>query len=177
MQKAHLFLAFLVGCILCFAIGYPVGYRNGVASVDVEVLPPDTVTITKTVRDTEYVPEPYPVYSEVIRTEYLPAKIDSAEIDVPVPIEQKRYENKDFTAWVSGYKPELDSIWIFPETKYVQTVITETSVIKEEYSRWSLSVQGGYGITPQGALTPYIGLGVSYNLWSPKRKTKVKPPP
>lgn len=85
---------------------------------------------------------------------------DSA--NVVVPITQKVYEDSIYTAYVSGYLPQLDSL-IFRMPREVVTV--------REYSkpkRWGIGVQVGYGMSVNGTpqFSPYIGIGVSYNLFS-----------
>lgn len=85
---------------------------------------------------------------------------DSA--DVVIPITQKVYEDSTYTAYVSGYNPQLDSL-IFRMPKAVVTI--------REYQkpkRWGVGLQVGYGMTVRGTpqFTPYIGIGVSYNLLS-----------
>lgn len=85
---------------------------------------------------------------------------DSAE--VVVPITQTVYEDSIYTAYVSGYRASLDSL-IFRMPREVVTV--------KEYSkpkRWSVGVQVGYGVTLKGTpqFAPYVGVGVSYNLFS-----------
>ena len=85
---------------------------------------------------------------------------DSA--NVVIPITQKVYDEDTYTAFVSGYNPSLDSL-IFKMPREVVTI--------KEYSkpkRWSVGVQVGYGVTLKGTpqLAPYVGIGVSYNLFS-----------
>ncbi|MGN0032444.1 MAG: DUF6808 domain-containing protein [Candidatus Limimorpha sp.] len=85
---------------------------------------------------------------------------DSA--DVLIPITQKIYKDSTYTAWVSGYNPSLDSL-IFRMHREVITV--------KEYQkpkRMSIGVQVGYGMTLKGTpqFAPYVGIGVSYNLFS-----------
>mgnify|MGYP005931201877 CR=1 FL=1 len=82
--------------------------------------------------------------------------------DTVVQREQAYYEDSLYRAWVSGYRPRLDSIEIYPRTVY-QTVtndIYHTIKIKDRH-RWGLGLQVGYGY-PGGF---YVGAGVSYNLW------------
>lgn len=81
--------------------------------------------------------------------------------DTVVYREQAYYEDSLYRAWVSGYRPRLDSLQIFQRTVY-QTVtndIYHTVVPKKK--RWGLGLQAGYGY-PGGF---YVGGGVSYNLW------------
>lgn len=87
---------------------------------------------------------------------------DSA--DVVVPITQTVYEDSTYTAYVSGYRASLDSL-IFRMPREV-TTITNTHYQKPK--RWSVGIQVGYGMTLKGTpqFAPYVGIGVSYNLFS-----------
>ena len=81
--------------------------------------------------------------------------------DTVVYREQAYYEDSLYRAWVSGYRPRLDSLQIFQRTVY-QTVtndIYHTVVPKKK--RWGLGLQAGYGY-PTGW---YVGAGVTFNLW------------
>lgn len=83
-------------------------------------------------------------------------------IAVEIPITQKVYEDSTYKAYVSGYKPSLDSIFVYP-SKEVQTI-----KIKPKPKRWGIGVQVGYGLTlqPQPSLAPYVGVGISYNIFN-----------
>ena len=73
---------------------------------------------------------------------------------------QRHYSDSTFDAWVSGVDPRLDSI----KTYQTNMLITkEIPVIKK--TRWGLGVHTGVGAGNDG-LTPYIGIGVSYNILS-----------
>ena len=81
--------------------------------------------------------------------------------DTVVLREQAYYEDSLYRAWVSGYRPRLDSLMVFPKTVY-QTVtndIYHTVVPKKKL--WGLGLQAGYGY-PTGW---YVGIGVSCSLW------------
>ena len=102
------------------------------------------------------------VYIRVPVPEYLPGDTIHDSIEVPVPIYQKRYEDSLYTAWVSGYRPALDSIRLYlPE---VQTTVTKTIV--KPSPRLSVGIQGGAGV---GVLTRqpdlYVGVGAQWRLW------------
>ncbi len=81
--------------------------------------------------------------------------------DTVVHREQAYYEDSLYRAWVSGYRPRLDSLQIFPRTVYrtVTNDIYHTIVPKKK--RWGLGLQAGYGY-PCGW---YAGVGVSCNLF------------
>lgn len=88
--------------------------------------------------------------------------IDTIRIgDTVVQREQAYYEDSLYRAWVSGYRPRLDSLMVFPRTVY-QTVTNDIfHTIKPKKKRLGLGLQAGYGY-PGGA---YIGVGVSYDLF------------
>lgn len=83
--------------------------------------------------------------------------------DTVVYREQAYYEDSLYRAWVSGYRPRLDSLMVFPKTVY-QTVTNDIYypvMVKSKPKRWGLGLQAGYGY-PGGF---YLGGGVSYNLF------------
>lgn len=116
--------------------------------------------------------KPVPVDSCVIRYEVvkLPAVRDTLRtsvvfvdtvqydsVNIIVPITQKKYEDSTYTAWVSGFRPNLDSINIYRKTVY--KTITEKPV------RWGVGLVGGYGYGTKGT-TPFIGVGIYYRLFN-----------
>ena len=104
--------------------------------------------VKKSPQDDEILPETHKI-GEIL--------CDSAEVEIPIT--QKIYEQKSFTAYISGYDPKLDSLIIYPKTEVV--TVTKCKPPK----RWSIGVQAGYGMSRNG-MQPYIGIGVSYNLFS-----------
>lgn len=146
-------------------------------NVNKDIAEPDTLRVV--VYDTIPYYKPIPRDSVVVRyiTERLPIvdslvdKVDSSvdkvgssvdSVAVEIPITHKVYEDSNYTAWVSGYKPSLDSLRIYQQTQ------TITIVERKKPKRWSVGVTAGYGITMQGSpqLEPFIGIGLTYNLWS-----------
>lgn len=83
--------------------------------------------------------------------------------DSVVHRERAYYEDSLYRAWVSGYRPRLDSLQVFPRTvtHTVTNDIYHTIKVKDN-RRWGLGLQAGYGY-PDGV---YVGVGVSYNLWT-----------
>ena len=64
--------------------------------------------------------------------------------DTVVQREQAYYEDSLYRAWVSGYRPRLDSMQIFPRTVY-QTVTNDIyHTITPKKKRWGLGLQAGY---------------------------------
>ena len=64
--------------------------------------------------------------------------------------------------YASGIMASVDSVRHFQEYKYITI---ETQVPVKIRSHWGLGVQAGMG-TGKNGLTPYVGVGISYNLLS-----------
>ena len=135
---------------------------------DTTINKPVAADSTKT-GEVVYIRIPYPVPSgcqgtgtwQDSATYQSPGIPDS--LDIPIPIEQKRYEDSLYTAWVSGFRPALDSIRLHqPE---VVTTITETIVKKAPRLSVGLSVGPGVSITgtPQAGI--FVGFTANYRLW------------
>ena len=115
----------------------------------------DSVTITKV--DTVRYDNPVPVFVRSTDTLYVH--------DTILIKEQKVFKDSTYTAWVSGYQPELDSIEVYPKTvtNYITTEVTKT-VTKTKKPKWVISVGGGVGYN--GKIEPYVGLNAGYVIWS-----------
>lgn len=86
---------------------------------------------------------------------------DSVAIELPVL--QRHYRDSVYEAWVSGpVDPRLDSVYVFPRREYV-TIRSVSPQTKPK--RWHVGISAGYAATRRG-LDPYIGIGVTYSLWS-----------
>ena len=112
-----------------------------------------------------YITEKLPSADET-DDEYATDSIYTDSSSVIIPITQKKYtDDSTYIAYVSGYKPSLDSILILLSR---ETVVTTTPCPIVQEKRWSVGVHVGYGITmstmPQFA--PYIGIGLSYKLFN-----------
>lgn len=130
----------------------------------------DVIVLTDTlyIRDTIRIEKPVPKFIKKIDTLLVQTK-DTIRLNdtlyLALPREQKTYKDKNYQAWISGYRPELDSIHIFRNT---QQIITSTTIQnKQKTRRWGIGIQAGYGLTMHHNIikpTPYIGVGLSYNL-------------
>ena len=83
-------------------------------------------------------------------------------IDVALPVEQKRYDDSIYTAWVSGFEPNLDSIRLY--TPEITTTITKTIVKPSPLFSVGIQTGAGYGIISRQP-DFYIGIGGQLNLW------------
>ncbi len=124
----------------------------------------DTLYLHDTIR----IVKPVPVITRSIDT-FLVAVTDTIRIKDTVYLnlsrEQKIYQDENYQAWISGYRPALDSIHIFRNT---HQVITSTTIHqKQKPRRWGIGIQAGYGFTYQQNSfkpTPYIGIGLQYTI-------------
>ena len=98
---------------------------------------------------------------------YIVSETDTIEahdtLMVEVPVEQKRYDDSLYTAWVSGYQPALDSIRLH-QPEVVTTV--ERTIVKPA-PRWSIgpAVGAGVSITGQQQAGIFVGFTIQYRLW------------
>ena len=97
-----------------------------------------------------------PKYKDTLIKHYDTLKSDS--VKVVIPITQKIFKEKGYEAWVSGYKPNLDSIHTFIPT----TIITNTPKIKDR--RLGLGISAGYGFINKG-FSPTVSVGIYYRIW------------
>ena len=162
-------ITLVLGILLLFnivnAIGYFVNeYRNahpGEIKVKVDTL---------FVYDTIFVEKPVINKVEIIDTLLLPVPITDTlmlhdTVLVNHPIEQRQYGDPRYTAWVSGYRPQLDSIQIYQRSEYITKEVNAITKSK----RWGIGLQAGYGVAlHNGQLfpAPYIGVGLSYSIFS-----------
>lgn len=84
----------------------------------------DTVYVTKI--DTTKSRNPKPERDTIVDTFYI--VLPSGE-SLELPKTQKYYKDSLYEAWVSGYKPNLDSINIYKQTKFVTITNTTTKEI------------------------------------------------
>lgn len=115
----------------------------------------DTIKVTEPVFLTRRVVDsiPYPV-TDTIRL------MDT--LYVFLAREQVTWEDSLARVYASGIDPQVDSVIHFTQDL---TIIKEIPVIKVKKTRWGLGVQAGVGAGKDG-LTPYLGVGVSWNILS-----------
>lgn len=167
-------LAYGLACLFLFSLMLNVSFIVR-QSQQAGLTASDTTRVT--IVDTIPYLLPIPIDSVVVRyeTERLPHveeisnltssvhSICTDSVSVQIPITQKQYADSTYTAWVSGYHPTLDSIFVYPRRE----VITITNAIREREKpkRWGVGLNVGCGIMPKHGMQPYIGVGVQYNLF------------
>ena len=135
---------------------------------------------TVVVHDTIVEIEPVPVNTEV--TENIKRKLPLAKpdttpstkdfypktdifrdsVEVEIPITQVEYADSNYRAWVSGYEPRLDSIYLYQQR---EIVTIEKTVTKYKNKHWHIGPTIGYGYTPKG-FEPFIGISLTYSIIS-----------
>ena len=152
-------IAVLLAVVASFVLGCNITRKRYESALN----RPDTVTITKWVRDS--IPPKPDSIKIVTKLVYLPvhdttfyAVHDTTHttdsILVEVPISEKVYEGENYRATIRGYQAELADIWIKRR---------ETTITVPYRKHWSLTLgpQGGVGITPKG-IQPYAGFGATF---------------
>ena len=110
---------------------------------------------------------------------YIPIYVDRVKLDsVLVPVvdsvkihdttfvylerEKVTWRDSLCEVYASGIMASVDSVRHFQEYKYITI---ETQVPVKVKSHCGLGVNAGYGVG-KGGLTPYVGVGISYNILS-----------
>lgn len=142
-------------CIICFISGYDYASKhcaNVVTRTDT-IIKRDTVTA---VPDTVY--RTIELGERIVKVAVRDTLHRIDTVTVSLPFVQKQYKDSNYSAWVSGYEPSLDSIKIFPKT----IIVRESKVERKKDRRWG--VYGGVGIGVSGRVTPYVGIGIGYRI-------------
>ena len=153
----------LIKDILIIASGVAVGLILG---HKVFRKPPESQVIVRTdtciVVDTLCVSTPVFRYSyihDTVRTYFTTLQHDTVQVNVP--IERRVYaEDSVYRAVVSGWRPRLDSLTIYPTT----TTVTITNTILPKSAKWLFGITAGPSVlaTPSGSV--HAGLGASVGL-------------
>ena len=114
----------------------------------------DTITIVRTDTIRERIPH---FISEMVLDTIFVEKV--SENVLKLPVTQKYYNTDSYQAWVSGYKPNLDSINVF--NKVVERTVNHTidRVVYPKSIDWYLNA-GSMFIDKKAA--PYVGLNVKF---------------
>lgn len=158
MRKDTLLLFTLLLMLLTAGIGFLLIYMCARMSAETE-------TQVKVVYKEVFYERPAPVVSKILPDRYFFIPVEKATVVtvhdstfVQVPVEQKEYQDTLYHAWVSGYKPQLDSIRLNIPTTYITTTVTKPA------PRFSFGVTVGptFVVTPAGAL--HGGIGATFGL-------------
>lgn len=153
-----LFLAIIAG--LCGLFGYIYWqYPRIVPQESVIVEKVDTIYVRDTITAEK------PVYVRSYVRDTIRVQVNDT-IYISLPREVKVYEDSLYRAEVSGYNPSLDRIDVYAPTRVITRAETKTISVPMR-KRWGIGLQVGYGCGYHSGTffsSPYIGVGVSYNL-------------
>ena len=151
-----------VGIAAAACLGFLVGHRcTRICPVEPPIVKVDTLFI----RDTIKVTEPKFITKRVVDSIPYPVGDTIRMRDTLFMIlerEQIRWEDSLAVVYASGVDPRVDSVIHFTQN---QIITKEIPAIQVKRTRWGIGVQAGMGADKNG-LTPYVGVGVSYNLLS-----------
>lgn len=117
----------------------------------------DTVIFRDTIRDTLLIPQK--IYLTRVDTVYMQLPNDTVKVPVLVPIERKMYETEEYRAVVSGFRPNLDSLEIFPQTRVITRTVEAATPAKRRWIRFGIGIGVGYDPFKR-SLHPTIQAGV-----------------
>ncbi|MBR1575850.1 MAG: hypothetical protein IJ654_05300 [Bacteroidales bacterium] len=152
--------ALALGLAAVFALGFALGRGRKPAPQTVTEIRTDTVTV----RDTITVSTPVYIVKTAVRRDTVTA-CDTVRLRDTLRVvlnrEQVEWRDSLCTVWASGVRPSVDSVRHYTRTE----IVTQTVKVPgpRNVTRWGVGVQAGYGVSDKG-LTPYIGVGLSYNL-------------
>lgn len=120
-------LPFCLGVLLSVAlvVSFKLGQHYAPTSPG---LPVNVQTDTLVIRDTIREKEPVFLTKYVDRVELVPVTDTIRRTDtlyMAVEIERKTYQGDDYRAVVSGFRPSLEEIAVFPKTVYLQTEVSQ----------------------------------------------------
>ena len=150
-----LFLVLIVGAVF-FVAGRKTAKKGGEGTITERV---DTLVI----RDTIVAYKPKYITKRVVDTTFVPVPEYIERNDTIYAVlerEQVVWEDSLARVYASGINPQVDSVFHYRTEKVINHIVP----VKVQ-SRWGLGVQGGVGFGKDG-LTPYVGVGVSYNILS-----------
>ena len=159
-MKPGTYILIGVGLAVAVLLGFLVGQRcprNGGGET------PTPKVDTLVIRDTFKVTEPIYVTKRVVDS--IPHPVTDTlrmrdTLYVILEREQIRWEDSLAVVYASGVMPQVDSV-----IHHTQSLIITKEIPVIKKTRWGLGVQAGVG-AGKGGLTPYVGVGVSYNLLS-----------
>ena len=152
--------------IIALALSFVAGQRNALNRL---VLPQKERVDTLVIYETKLVEKPVFVEKKVI--EKVPVPVSDTmmvhdTIYVYMDREQVHWQDSMSDVYASGYDVQVDSVRYNIQT---QVITKERDVIVKVKPKWSIGVHAGYGAfanNGQIATSPYVGVGVSYNLFS-----------
>lgn len=155
-------IAFFFG--VTFAV-YQVGRRDGLIHSTEDI---------KQIVDTLYVRDTITQYKPILEERVVLKKVPYPVTDtlrihdtlfVNLDREQVVWQDSLSRVYASGILPQIDSVQHFIQDRIVTI---QTTIPVKKPCRWGVGIQAGYGVQfgDQIQASPYVGIGISYNLLS-----------
>ncbi|MBR5198212.1 MAG: hypothetical protein IKW20_00105 [Bacteroidales bacterium] len=142
----------IIPYIIALAVGVLIGFLCRPAHTPEMIV--DVKTDTLIVRDTHIIEKPILV-ERTVKDSLLVQVHDTTRINdtifVALPMERKTYKGEEYLAEISGYKPNLDRMEVYPKTIYVKSAQT----IRHK-NRLSMGMEASY------STIPYIPIYLEY---------------
>lgn len=148
--------------ILTFYVGMLIGQKHRQKTpLELPEIKVDTLIIRDTIMQNK------PIFVDKIKVDSVLVPVKDTIVirdSVYIYMDREKITWRDSLCevYASGIMPQVDSVRHFREYQYVTI---ETAIPVKKKSHWGLGINAGYGVG-QGGLTPYIGIGVSYNILS-----------
>lgn len=148
--------------ILTFYVGMLIGQKHRQKT---PLEPPEIKVDTLVIRDT--IMQNKPIFVDKIKVDSVLVPVKDTIVirdSVYIYMDREKITWRDSLCevYASGIMASVDSVRHFREYQYVTI---ETAIPVKEKSHWGLGINAGYGVGQDG-LTPYIGIGLSYNILS-----------
>lgn len=148
--------------ILTFYVGMLIGQKHRQKT---PLEPPEIKVDTLIIRDT--IMQNKPIFVDKIKVDSVLVPVKDTIVirdSVYIYMDREKITWRDSLCevYASGIMASVDSVRHFREYQYVTI---ETAIPVKEKSHWGLGINAGYGVG-KGGLTPYVGVGISYNLFS-----------
>jgi hypothetical protein len=157
-----------VAIIAALALSFIAGQRDAQKRL---ILPQKEREDTLVLYETKLVEKPVFIEKKVVEKVPVPVPVSDTmmvhdTIYVYMDREQVHWQDSLSDVYASGYDVQVDSVRHNIQT---QVITKERDVIVKVKPKWSIGVHAGYGAfanNGQISASPYIGVGVTYNLFS-----------
>ena len=156
-------LIVMAALLAVVTISFVTGYRRAENGL---VLPQQERVDTLFIFDT--IVSEKPVFKEKIITERILVPVrDTIRVRDTLYLYAERHQIhwKDSLSdvYASGIQVDIDSVIHYLPT---QVVSKEREVLVKARPKWSVGLSAGYGVNADGRMSPYVGVGLTYNLFS-----------
>ncbi len=162
MNRYEKVMTILCVILLTFYVGMLIGQKH---RQKLPLEPPEIKVDTLVICDT--IMQHKPIFVDKIKVDSVLVPVKDTIIirdSVYIYMDREKITWRDSLCevYASGIMTSVDSVRHFQEYKYITI---EAQVPVKVKRHWGLGVNAGYGVG-QGGLTPYVGIGVSYNILS-----------